>query len=596
MRLTRRNLLNTTVQIASLSSLSRLEADEVSTISPADPGTLLTGILAAYQQGKAKVVIPKGTYKFTALPFHGGALLPFSGLHNFEIYGEGVTILCPPGGDLIAFYNCKHVTLTGLELRRDPIPFPQGKITSISPSRTSYDVRIDRGYPGLDQANEGAQPVGYLFSRTNRQWKPGSQDYYSQSVEHLDGSEYRVHMGSPLGLEIEVGDLIAYRGPGGREIYLGGCESMRILDVSIKSGSGFCVHEDGGEGHHYYRYSVTYGPRPPGAGEDPLIASNADSFHSSGVRNGPTLKGCHFEGMCDDGIPIHGSYALCCEANGKSIIITSHNFRIGDPIRLYNATFGYLGEAKVTAIAAKPHYKTSQKSSYRGFADLSKEAFQEIQIDAEFPTLTFDCLLSNPAANGSGYIVHGCSVRNHRARGMLLKADHGLVENCIVDGSTIDGIVISPEVWWNEADYSHNLVIRNNIVSHVGYATAGEGTDQCGAITLVGEGTLGPGGPGHRHILFENNTIENCNGINMLIHSGGDVTVRNNLFLNAQQEPSQRGSAMFDTTSLIVVAMSDGVVLEGNRVQRRGKAGKSMITVMDTAKNVTGTSNGVKLI
>ncbi|MBF0443392.1 MAG: hypothetical protein HQK54_15905 [Oligoflexales bacterium] len=69
--------------------------------------------------------------------------------------------------------------------------------------------------------------------------------------------------------------------------------------------------------------------------------------------------------------------------------------------------------------------------------------------------------MANMNLIGSGYIVRNNIVRNRRARGMLLKANDGLVENNTVEGSTMPGISETPEYWWNESDYSHNVIIRN---------------------------------------------------------------------------------------------------------------------------------------
>ena len=125
-----------------------------------------------------------------------------------------------------------------------------------------------------------------------------------------------------------------------------GCEKINIDGLTILGGTGFCVHEDGGEGDSRYAYTLTYPPKPDGATAAPLIASNADAFHSGGVRRGPTLENCSFEGMCDDGIPIHGYYGLVVERQdaGKTLLMAGpwdrSFFRAGDPIRVLDSWRG----------------------------------------------------------------------------------------------------------------------------------------------------------------------------------------------------------------------------------------------------------------
>jgi hypothetical protein len=67
--------------------------------------------------------------------------------------------------------------------------------------------------------------------------------------------------------------------------------------------------------------------------------------------------------------------------------------------------------------------------------DTTTGPYFEITLDAPLAA-DFDYLASNPAATGSGYILRGNTIANHRARGMLLKADHGLVEGNTIDGSS----------------------------------------------------------------------------------------------------------------------------------------------------------------
>jgi len=565
-------------------------------ITPDDPVSVQRGIDAAAKSGAKKVVVPPGTYRLTAPP-RERFCLKFIDLKDLEIEATGVTfLLMDPNKGGIEFGRCANVTLRGATLRHEIVTFTQAAIEAIAPDGKSFDLRIAKGYPAnLDDPKFfRADNTGYVFDPLTRQWKTGTYDLGVKKLERLGPDLFRVFWNGPAGppkQPVAVGDLMAFRGNGVTDIYVGGCTGMNITGVSILSGGGFCIHEDGGEGGSHFSYTVSYGPKPDGATETPLIACNADAFHSGGVRKGPTLENCLFEGMPDDGVPIHGYYGLVVEAKENTLVLTEGRWQPGDPLRLFSPDGGLAGEAIVKTVQPLPQYKTEAKSKNRAFGDLAKKHFIQITLDAPVDA-GMDFLASNPNAMGSGFVVRNCVIRNHRARGMLLKADNGLVEGNTVDGSTIAGIVIAPELWWNEACYSRHVIVRNNTIKHVGYATVGPWTDQYGAITLTAAAKE-TSRPGHEDILIENNTIENCDGVNLLIAAAKNVIVKNNRFVGAQRAPTRRGADHADPTALIWLSSCENVSLQGNTLSARGAAGGEVIHLAPSAKNVSGAQDGI---
>lgn len=567
-------------------------------ITPDDPLSVQRGIDAAFKAGLRNVVIPPGTYRIPAPP--NGPHLKCADLADFEIDARGATLLfADPTRVKIEFARCRNVALRGMTLRSEISPQTQGVIEAVEPEGRWLDVRIDKGYPA-DLDNPGRfpkEPVGYVFDRKTRQWKPGTWDYYFKPPERLGPDLLRLHLKNPFkpaSHPVAAGDLMAFRGRGATDIYVGRCAAMTIAQVAIQTGSGFCIHEDGGDGGSRFSFTVTYGPKPGGATAAPLMSCNADAFHSSGVRRGPTLEDCLFEGMPDDGIAIHGSYAMVAEAGGDRLVLClagGNFFRDGDPIRLFDPHGGFVGEAKVKANAPLQGYQPKAKIT----RDRYKNSTHFVQVTLDRPVAAgFEYLASNPASSGSGYVISRNVIRNHRARGMLLKADDGLVKGNTVDGSTIAGIVLAPELWWNEACYSRHVIIRSNTIRRVGYATVGPWTSQPAALTVCGEGETAGGLPGHRDILIEGNTIADCDGINLMVTSAEDVRIKKNRFINTMREPSRRGAdRKVDTGALIWLGSCRNVSLDGNTVVGPGPYLKSLVGMGPSAVGVIGRDTGV---
>lgn len=559
-------------------------------VVPADTASLQHQIEAAFRAGQKKLAIAPGTYPMTGR-------LQLRGLSNFEIDATGVTFSREdPAHTGINFDDCTNVTLRGLTLRCDRAPHTQGTILAIDPDGAWIDLRVDTGY-AADYLNK---TTGYCFDPKTRQWKAGTFDYGIERTEPREGNVARLILDGKLDVKnsrMTPGDLMGFRGPGNTDIVLDGCARMKLIGLTLLGGSGFCVLEAGGEGDNYYSYKLTYCPTPPGATAPPLIASNADAFHSASVRHGPTLEDCSFEGMCDDGIPIHGAYSLVVAAGKREITIAGPNdqnfFRPGDALRLLDADAWVVGEAKVLGCELLGDFHPAEPIQEKPFSHSRK--FVRLTLDRALAAQPGQ-RVSDPNANGSGFVIRRCTIRNHRARGLLIKADDGLIENNTIVGSTIADLVVSPEYYWNEADYSRKLVIRNNLFGRCGYATTGPWNQQAGALTIVSEAkSRGPAGYGHRHIVIEGNTFEDNDAVNVLINSAQDVLVKSNRFIRPGHELNLRGSdRKIDPGALIFVSDADDVRIEDNSVFDAGPYTTQLVETAPTATNVTGGRDGVK--
>jgi hypothetical protein len=570
-------------------------------ITPADPGSIQRAIDAAAAKNLPKIVIPPGIYRLSA--DHGArAHLFFSQLKNFEIDATGVTfILTTPGKGGIRFEGCRDVTLRGATLIHDPIPFSQGKITAIAADNRTCDIQVDQGYPDPTGPGYGLKKTGLnLYRAANRQWLDDTYAGNGGVPQRLGPHLFRLEVGRPFDPRLGwvVGAAVAWRGPGNPDIELRDCAGMKIIGETIKNGAGFCIFENGGDGGNYYSYTVTYGPKPAGAIDEPLMASNADGFHSNGVRHGPTLENCHFEGMNDDGIPIHGQYGFVQETQGARITVEVRNVsfcRPGDRLRFADNRGVVVGDALVVATEPAPGYRPVHPApaDLRLYQDPAKNSFVTFTLDRPIAA-QFGWQVANTNANGDGFVIRNCTVRNNRARGMLIKASDGLIENCTVDGSSMGGIVLSPEMGtWSESDYSRNVVIRHNTIRHVDYAA--RGAAQVGALTVAAyeHQQFVPLPGGHRNITIEDNTFDGDDGINLLITSADGVVVRDNHFVHPMTNPSDRAlSIRIDPGALVYLTQCTNVSLSGNLVTQPGPYLKKTVEASATASG-TGFTNGV---
>ncbi len=561
---------------------------------PHNPTALQSAITDACKAGAKRITLTPGTY---LLPRGtDGAGLSFRDLKDVEIDARGVDLsLIATDQDAVDFINCQRVVFRGAAIHFSVPHTGQGKVLAVGEDADGvfYDVQLDAGYPQDAAFKACAMLVG-----NTHHFRPGTGDFGAKRITPLDApGKERIHWnGVPKGNTWGAvpGDYVVCRGPGGMMLHAIGCARCTFQDITIYWSGCFAYFDtDGGSANRYLHDTLTYGPAPPGATNRPLLSETADAFHCPGALVGPDIENCTFEGMLDDGIAIHGSYNQVAQANANTLIVGNrwdrNEFAPGDPIRIQNDQSGLLVDAKVTAVAPA-QFTPAQPSRYGAF----KDALHYFTLTLDRPVnAPFDSLASDPAHSGAGFKIIGCTIRNHRARGMLLKADNGLVKNNTVDGSTIAGIVVSPETYWGEAGYSRNVTIIGNTIRHTNYAMTGPWYPQAGALTIMGEGSMG-----QRNIQIRGNTFEDINVANIEVRWADGVTIQGNRFLRPHGSASAAGAVGkdhgVDPLAVIWIGDSKNVTLSGNWVRSPGTLAGPLLVVAPTASGIIGQERGIQ--
>ena len=545
--------------------------------------------MAAYAAGQKSVVVPAGVYLIP--PQMNGIHLDLENITNFEIDATGATFVFQDVTALgMLFYNCTSVMFHGATLYYGTPPFSQGAIRAVAANGSSLDVQIEKGYPAnLDDPKYFApQIIGHLFDSTTRSWKRNVQgDIFGTKTQRLGPDSFRVFTDSLGGGR--VGDLVGFRsGTGDHMIRVTSSSRMTLMNLTIWNSPNFGIAESlGGDlgANHYNSITLKRGNRPPGAVTDPLFSTGADGLHSTEARQGPDVANCHFEFMPDDGIAVHGHYSWVMESSGNTLVVSNSgasgsNFVVGDPLRLVDASDQVAGEAVVTNVIPLPNYRNTHKSQRQTVIDFTVGPYYQITLDHALKA-GFDYVAGNPNASGSGFLLLNNTILNHRGRGMILKADNGIVEGNVIDGSTVAGIAIGPEFYWGESGYNRNLTIRNNTIRNVGYWVG-----STAALVIASDSGLTTAG-GMQNVLIDGNVFENFDITAMFISSASGVVVSNNTFRNLQNSISvptdNQGQDVLPGT-LIFVTESDAVQFQGNTATQLGPFNTTFVEASRSAK------------
>jgi hypothetical protein len=562
------------------------------TLSTAELQGLRDSITTAAQQGRASVVIPPGAYHLPRTADR--AYFDFTGLHDLEIDARGVTfLLSDPRKPAMLFDRCQRITLRGATFVRQQLNTSQGAITAIDAERKWLDIRIAAGYrTDLDDTTAFKIPVINLFTAATRTLKADVPDIYIASVERRGPDVFRFIPRKPMpaALPVQVGDLAAWRGTKGHDIVQFYTAGMRFLDITLRGAGGWCYSELHGDGGNtYQRCVITYGPTPVGASEPPLLASAEDGLHSAAMRRGPLVEDCHFEGLDDDGIAIHGMYALGIAAQGANAIIVdsrpahtgppaSEFCAVGDRLRVLSHEMAIASEATVVALRHLPDYhpEVYPTVNSRRYRDQSKASYVELTLDHPVSDIA-GCYVENRDGLGEGFVIRNCTLRNQRAHGMFIKSGSGLIEGNTIENTIFGGIVVAPEVdAWSEAGYAQDLVIRGNTLRRVGLGTQSWN----GALTVAafegGKFTPLPGG--HRRISIVDNRFEDCDGANVVLTSAQEVELRGNRFIRPQQQAvTIYDDAGVDRGAVLWLSECSGVRCAGNVVEAPGAAQRTVL-------------------
>ena len=226
--------------------IALLLAKSLPAVAQAAPGEALQGVSHTMDEfrrlvtegikaGANRIVIPPGVYR-------GGpeknkkVICQVSDLSDKEIIADGVTMLCTDAScRALAFSKCRNVTLQGLTLDYDPLPFTQGDITAVNPGEDWLEIKIHAGYPVVPA------PRIDIVDRATRFRKKDKPFMWDARSEVREGGIVRVHSKSAAGFAA-VGDLASLGGVDpalGRVVAhtltLEHCEAMTLKNVTVYS-------------------------------------------------------------------------------------------------------------------------------------------------------------------------------------------------------------------------------------------------------------------------------------------------------------------------------------------------------------------------
>ena len=482
--------------------------------------------------GNKHIVIPPGRYRVKPT---SGRHLSLRGVKDVEITARNVEMICTQTTEALSISNCANLTLRGLTIDYDPLPFTQGRITGFSENKRVHEVELFQGYPPAASAINSKYEIFRPDTRTLR-----GGDRYLEKVEAVDPRHLRLTRPNGSASDAEqVGDLIvigSQDAPGGsvpHGVVCAGNVNVKLEDITLYASNCFGFLEYGCDASTYLHCRIGRRVDDPFPRADPRLRSlNADAYHSTGATRGPAYLNCAAGFMGDDCVNIHGDYHMIMSAAGKTLRVLAKqtmNIRPGDPVELVSHDGNRLPDAQAVEVEPTDGIHDAERAFLleqhmdQGLRTASGGLTKAYTVTLDRPIdVSMGSIICSSNRIGNGFAVKGCDFGLNRSRGILIKASNGEISDNTITGSRLEAILVAPEYWWLEAGSSSNLKITGNTISG------------CGDIPIhvwaqAGDGRTAPAGV-HRNILISGNTINNSPLPGILVTSTAEARITDNTF------------------------------------------------------------------
>lgn len=443
-------------------------------------------------------------------------LLSLENCHDITIEADGVELVVHGFMQSLNLSRCSRVTIHGLHITHDRHPFSSGVIISDTEEYTDIRFRDNRML-----CNE--TPTVRTLVYQDERYCAATQS--AESFQMLDAGVGRFNKLSSRrlkGAEIYVWHCFNYR----PAVLLHECESITLDSLWIHSqpGHGVVAHRCGDLLLRNVKIVPAAGLR---------VSTNVDATHFASCHGRIRLLDCRMAGQGDDSVNVHTYYHRVLEHSGCTGRIVmdcrdgcSHSFLPDHP-----------DPGDVAVISRARDLQVLCQAKVQAVAELPEHCY-ELILDTPFPETQEELLLHSVGQICPKLEIRNCIMREHHARGMLIKARNVLIENNFIYNTQLTAIEFAPEELYAEGTESENVVIRGNCIYDCGSHTDLDSREfHCTGAILFQISWKARAAVRHRNILIEDNLIHCPKARHAIMLRDVDgAEIRNNL-ISVRQKP-----------------------------------------------------------
>lgn len=407
--------------------------------------------------------IDPGRYRFA--PDDTKHHVEFQDLPELTIAGPGATIaFTDPLAGGIRFVNCEPLTVRGLALDYEPVPFTQGEIVAVSRADRTVTVQLDAGYPTLDHEMFAAAatmpatthgPDGEFVTGVTDFDGLEGPDKFFRSIDWTGDRRYRLTLedaSSFAGLT-ETNRLTILARNNGTALACYKVAEPTFKNLTVHAANGAAIAMWLCTAPTFRDCAIT---RP--AESDRQLTSNADGIRIQNCRDGGRIENCRRERLGDDSVAI------------DSRMVTVAGFQSDRTVFVSKTPNFELAEGDVIE-AISP---SGERSSELGAIEAFEPIFAAPGAWAQPATITFadpvdetietGDFIANTAIASSDVVVRNNEFRSHRGNLVRANSRGAHIEGNVLDGA--DGHLIELHSgtggYWPPKRWAEDVVVRDN--------------------------------------------------------------------------------------------------------------------------------------
>jgi hypothetical protein len=487
---------------------------------------------AAIQNGPNNLVL------FQSGQYDLNATIGIYGSINLTISGAGISDTLLLGHSPTQIFACgggSMLTLTSFSIDYYPLAFTAGYVVNVS-STTSMDVQIVAPH----SVDIGGQVQAILrYDTTLRRPAIGLQTY--EIYQTPPGNQYTTTPAAgilriPLTYQTQfvVGDPVIVR----YSFTTHALYAQDVKDLNIRSITIYTSWSMGLVTTRIHRFNINDFHITPKNGR--WMSTPVDCMHFSDTREYINIIDSSCEAQGDDGLNVHAFYFTVVQILNSSAIVVqelswSDTLNVGIGTRMEFSTQSAPFTVYETAILISMQF-------YNSTSNLALYTFASPVIGINLGDKV--CVADTPSLT-----IRNLTVKNNRARGVLLETRNILVTQSSFIGTSGPAILFQPSLFWHESTSAKNVTLSDNI-----YLNCNEGIAQeLGVITLLPDPIQLI--PVLSDIEIKDSTFlmgQYSQGI-IQLYNGQQVTITGNYF-----------STTNSTTPLITICNSQNVTADNN--------------------------------
>ena len=455
-------------------------------------------------------------------------------------------------GSLVPFYihNAVNISLSGLSFDYDYSFIFEGEVVANNPKEKSIDLKIDKevkyqinGTRFFFQGYDWTMPLGenIVFDKERKapyyETSKYGQNNHKRELSAIDLGNRTVRFFGFTGDVPPVGSIYTDKGPHGLNrcypgIILHSSSNIYLENINIYMSGAMALIGENSSDITMKSFNVKLRE-----GSNRYISASADATHFVNCKGIINFENCHFENMLDDATNVHGTYMMVDEVSDNYLSVQFGHYQ--------QEGFNFAQKGDSLRLIDRDNLLPIHSFVVNDIKWVN-ENLGLIYSKTPFPQIEKVRVAVENLSNTAAVVMKNCTVRNNRARSILLSTPKPvLIENNYF-GSMMAGILIAGDAnKWCESGNVNDIVIRNNTFVNLGIG--GDNPQSVLQISPEIPANRREEGYYHGKIIFEGNTIRTFDSQVIYALSVSELIIKNNTFVQTNDyKPMFAGLSFFD--------------------------------------------------